>query len=124
MIRKIHTDKAPVAIGPYVQAVATEDFLFTSGQIPVKPETGEVAGDTVEEQAEQVMRNVEAVLEAAGMGTGNVLKTTCFLADMKDFGAFNEVYGRHFTSCPARSCVAVKELPKGVLCEMEVIAHK
>ena len=77
-----------------------------------------------EEQAEQVMRNVEAVLEAAGMGTGNVLKTTCFLADMKDFGAFNEVYGRHFTSCPARSCVAVKGLPKGVLCEMEVIAHK
>lgn len=124
MMRSIQTDQAPAAIGPYVQAVALDGFLFASGQIPVDPETGEIAGETVREQAEQVMKNVKAVLEAEGMTFDNVVKTTCFLADMADFGDFNEVYGRYFTGKPARSCVAVKGIPKGVLCEVEVIAHK
>ena len=101
-----------------------EGFLFASGQLPVNPDTGLLAGATIEEQAEQSMKNVGAVLEAAGMTYENVVKTTCFLSDMGNFAAFNEVYGRYFTGKPARSCVAVREIPKGALCEVEVIAHK
>lgn len=124
MIEKIITEKAPVAIGPYAQAVKMDDFLFASGQIPINPTTGKIAGNTIEEQSLQVMENVKGVLEAAGMDFQNVIKTTCYLADMKDFNAFNEIYGKYFTNCPARSCVAVKEIPKNVLCEVEIIAHK
>lgn len=118
----IHTDKAPAAVGPYSQAMAANGFLFTSGQIPLDPATGLVVGNDVTEQAEQVMKNLSAVLDAAGTGFENVAKTTCFLADINDFGAFNDVYARYFISKPARSCVAVKDLPKGVLCEVELIA--
>lgn len=118
----IHTDNAPAAVGPYSQAMAVNGFLFTSGQIPLDPATGLVVGKNVTEQAEQVMENLSAVLDAAGTGFANAVKTTCFLADMNDFGAFNAVYARHFISKPARSCVAVKDLPKGVLCEVELIA--
>ncbi|MCI6005952.1 MAG: RidA family protein [Blautia sp.] len=122
MMKVIHTDKAPAAIGPYSQAIVVNDILFTSGQIPVDPATGEIAGDTIEAQAEQVMKNLGAVLQEAGTGFENAVKTTCFLADMGDFAAFNEVYARYFVNKPARSCVAVKTLPKNVLCEVEVIA--
>ena len=122
MKEKIETQKAPAAIGPYAQGVMVEGFLFASGQLPVNPDTGLLAGATIEEQAEQSMKNVGAVLEAAGMTYENVVKTTCFLADMADFAAFNEVYAKYFTGNPARSCVAVKDLPKGVLCEVETIA--
>ena len=118
----INTDNAPAAVGPYSQAMAVNGFLFTSGQIPLDPATGLVVGKNVTEQAEQVMENLSAVLDAAGTGFANAVKTTCFLADMNDFGAFNAVYARHFISKPARSCVAVKDLPKGVLCEVELIA--
>ena len=119
----ISTNKAPGAIGPYSQGYIAKGFVYTSGQIPVVPETGEIpAGITA--QAEQSCRNVGAVLEAAGVGFENVIKTTCFLADMGDFGAFNEIYARFFVSKPARSCVAVKTLPKNVLCEIEAIAEK
>ncbi len=121
-MKVIHTDKAPAAIGPYSQAIVVNDILFTSGQIPVDPATGEIAGDTIEAQAEQVMKNLGAVLQEAGTGFENAVKTTCFLADMGDFAAFNEVYARYFVNKPARSCVAVKTLPKNVLCEVEVIA--
>ena len=124
MKEKIETQKAPAAIGPYAQGVMVEGVLFASGQLPVNPDTGLLAGATIEEQAEQSMKNVGAVLEAAGMTYENVVKTTCFLADMGNFAAFNEVYGRYFTGKPARSCVAVREIPKGALCEVEVIAHK
>lgn len=124
MKEKIETQKAPAAIGPYAQGVMVEGFLFASGQLPVNPDTGLLAGATIEEQAEQSMKNVGAVLEAAGMTYENVIKTTCFLSDMGNFAAFNEVYGRYFTGKPARSCVAVREIPKGALCEVEVIAHK
>ena len=124
MREKIETQKAPAAIGPYAQGVMVEGFLFASGQLPVNPDTGLLAGATIEEQAEQSMKNVGAVLEAAGMTYENVVKTTCFLSDMGNFAAFNEVYGRYFTGKPARSCVAVRESPKGALCEVEVIAHK
>lgn len=124
MREKIETQKAPAAIGPYAQGVMVEGFLFASGQLPVNPDTGLLAGATIEEQAEQSMKNVGAVLEAAGMTYENVVKTTCFLSDMGNFAAFNEVYGRYFTGKPARSCVAVREIPKGALCEVEVIAHK
>ena len=124
MKEKIETQKAPPAIGPYAQGVMVEGFLFASGQLPVNPDTGLLAGATIEEQAEQSMKNVGAVLEAAGMTYENVVKTTCFLSDMGNFAAFNEVYGRYFTGKPARSCVAVREIPKGALCEVEVIAHK
>ena len=120
-MKVIHTDKAPAAIGPYSQAIVFQNVLFTSGQIPVNPATGEIAGTTIEEQAEQVMKNIGAVLEEAGANYTDVMKTTCFLADMSDFAAFNEVYGKYFTGKPARSCVAVKTLPKNVLCEVEVI---
>lgn len=121
MLKTIYTPKAPAAIGPYSQAVVCGDMLFTSGQIPVNPETGEIAGETISEQAEQVMKNIGAVLEEAGTNFENAVKTTCFLADMGDFQVFNEVYAKYFVNKPARSCVAVKTLPKNVLCEVEVI---
>ena len=116
------TPNAPAAIGPYSQAVAANGFLFTSGQIALVPETGEIAGDTIAVQATRCCENLKAVLEANGLGFEDVIKTTCFLADMGDFAAFNEVYGGYFVSKPARSCVAVKTLPKNVLCEIELIA--
>lgn len=122
MLKTIYTPKAPAAIGPYSQAVVCGDMLFTSGQIPVNPETGEIAGETISEQAEQVMKNIGVVLEEAGTNFENAVKTTCFLADMGDFQVFNEVYAKYFVNKPARSCVAVKTLPKNVLCEVEVIA--
>ena len=120
----ISTDKAPAAIGPYSQAISANGFLFASGQIPLSPVTGEVVGTTITEQVEQSCKNVGAILEANGLDFEKVIKTTCFLADMADFAAFNEVYAKYFTGKPARSCVAVKALPKGVLCEVEVIAVK
>ena len=121
-MNQIVTDKAPAAIGPYSQAVQVGNMLFTSGQIPLDPASGEIVGANITEQAERVMKNLGAVLEAAGASFESAVKTTCFLADMADFAAFNEVYGRYFTSKPARSCVAVKTLPKNVLVEVEVIA--
>ena len=121
-MKTFETKKAPAAIGPYSQAMILNGVLFTSGQIPVDPATGEVAGDTIETQAEQSCKNVGAILAEAGLGFDNVVKTTCFLADMADFAAFNAVYEKCFTSKPARSCVAVKQLPKNVLCEVEAIA--
>lgn len=124
MKRIISTESAPAAIGPYSQAIMANDMLYASGQIPVDPATGEIAGDSIETQAEQVMKNVGAILQAADMTYENVVKTTCFIADMNDFAAFNEIYAKYFTSNPARSCVAVKEIPKKVLCEVEVIAVK
>lgn len=122
MLKTIHTDKAPAAIGPYSQAKTFGNMVFTSGQIPVNPSTGEVEGADVTTQAEQVMKNMEAVLNEAGASFASVGKTTCFLADMADFAAFNAVYEKYFTGKPARSCVAVKTLPKNVLCEVEAIA--
>ena len=121
-MKKIHTDKAPAAIGPYSQAIVYGDILFTSGQIPIDPATGSVKAEGITAQTEQVMRNLEAVLTSAGASFESAIKTTCFLADMDDFAAFNEVYARYFTGKPARSCVAVRTLPKGVLVEVEVIA--
>lgn len=122
MLKKIETSKAPAAIGPYSQAIVCGSMLFTSGQIPIDPATGEVAGTEITAQAEQVMKNLAAVLEEAGTTFENAVKTTCFLSDMADFAAFNAVYEKYFTGKPARSCVAVKALPKGVLVEVEVIA--
>ena len=122
-MKKLSTDKAPAAIGPYSQAVITGNLLFSSGQIALDPETGVVVGETIEEQTEQVMKNLGAILEEAGLDYGDVVKTVCFLDDMNDFAAFNEIYGKYFTEKPARSCVAVETLPKGVLCEVEVIAE-
>ena len=119
----IETKNAPGAIGPYSQGYAFGDLIITSGQIPVDPAAGTVP-EGIAAQAEQSCKNVGAILEAAGSGFDKVVKTTCFLADMGDFAAFNEVYAKYFTSKPARSCVAVKELPKGVLCEIEAIAVK
>ena len=119
----ISTEKAPGAIGPYSQGWTVGDLIFTSGQIPVDPATGAIA-EGITAQAEQSCKNLGAILAAAGVGFENVVKTTCFLADMGDFAAFNEAYAKFFTSKPARSCVAVKELPKGVLCEVEAIAIK
>ena len=121
MLKVISTEKAPAAIGPYSQAMVFGNLMSSSGQIPIDPATGEIAGTTIQEQAEQVMKNIGAVLEEAGANYTDVMKTTCFLADMSDFAAFNEVYGKYFTGKPARSCVAVKTLPKNVLCEVEVI---
>jgi len=118
----ISTTAAPAAIGPYSQAIRCGNMLYTSGQIPLDPATGAVVGDDIREQAEQVMKNLAAVLTAGGSSFANAVKTTCFLADMADFAAFNEVYAAYFTTGPARSCVAVKSLPKGVLVEVEVIA--
>jgi len=122
-MQKISTDKAPAAIGPYSQAYIAHGFIFTSGQIPIDPATGEIHGTAIAEQAEQSCKNIGAILEEAGTDYTHVVKTVCFLADMADFAAFNEVYSRFFTSSPARSCVAVKALPKGVLCEIEAIAE-
>ena len=122
MRKPITTPKAPAAIGPYSQAILCGNMLYTSGQIPLDPATGAVVGDNIRDQAEQVMKNLEAVLAAAGTSLENAVKTTCFLADMADFAVFNEVYAAHITSYPARSCVAVKTLPKGVLVEVEVVA--
>lgn len=122
MIPKIATEKAPKAIGPYSQAAVVDGLLYTSGQIPLDPVTGDMVGTDIREQAEQVMKNIMAVLAAAGTSQENIIKTTCFLADMADFAAFNEVYAAYITSAPARSCVAVKALPKGALVEMECIA--
>lgn len=123
MIKKISTEKAPAAIGPYSQATVLGNIVFTSGQIPINPETGIVEAVGITAQTEQVMNNLGAILEAAGSSYEKAVKTTCFLSDMSDFGAFNEVYAKYFTEKPARSCVAVKELPKGVLVEIEVIAE-
>ena len=120
----ISTNKAPAAIGPYSQAIEANGFLFASGQIALSPETGEVVGSTIQEQTMQVCENVMGILEAAGLDFSHVVKTTCFLADIGDFAAFNAIYGEYFTGKPARSCVAVKDLPKGVLCEIEVIVAK
>ncbi len=122
MIKKVATEKAPAAIGPYSQGIIADKFLFASGQIPINPQTGNVEAEGIEEQALQVMKNIGAILVEAGCGYENVVKTTCFLADMNDFAAFNGVYEKYFTQKPARSCVAVKQLPKNVLCEVEVIA--
>jgi 2-iminobutanoate/2-iminopropanoate deaminase len=119
----IHTRAAPAAIGPYSQGFTVGNLLFTSGQIPLDPVSGEVSGKTVSEQAERAIANLKAVLEAGGSSLAKVIKTTCFLADMGDFAAFNEVYAKHFTGKPARSCVAVKQLPKSVLCEIEAVAE-
>ena len=123
MLKFTSTPNAPSAIGPYSQAVAVNGILFTSGQVALMPGTGEIVGTTIEEQAEQVCKNLGAILEANGIGFDKVIKTTCFLADMNDFATFNEVYGKYFVSKPARSCVAVKTLPKNLLCEVEVIAE-
>lgn len=122
-MKVISTEKAPAAIGPYSQGIVAGDFFFASGQIAIIPETGEIAEATIEAQTEQVMKNIGNLLAAAGVDYSKVVKTSCFLADMGDFGAFNEIYAKYFTSKPARSCVAVKTLPKNVLCEVEVIAY-
>ena len=124
MFKVTNTTKAPAAIGPYSQAIEYNGFLFASGQIPIDPAVGDVVAEDIVAQAEQVMKNISAILEENGIGFENVIKTTCFLADMGDFQTFNEVYGKYFVSKPARSCVAVKELPKKVLCEVEIIAAK
>ncbi len=122
-MKKVQTDKAPAAIGPYSQAITSGKFLFSSGQVPLDPETGAAVGNSIEEQAERCCLSVQAILEACGASFDNVVKTTCFLADMNDFAAFNQVYGKYFTSKPARSCVAVKTIPKNLLCEIEFIAE-
>jgi len=123
MKQVIHTSNAPAAIGPYSQAIRAGGMVFVSGQIPVDPATGEIPAG-IAAQTEQSCKNVAAIMEAAGLTMDNVVKVTCFLSDMGDFAAFNEVYAKYFTSKPARSCVAVKDLPKGVLCEIEAIAAK
>ena len=122
MLQKISTEKAPAAIGPYSQGIVVNGILFASGQIPINPATGAIEGEDITAQAELVCKNIGALLEAAGTDYTKVVKTTCLLADMGDFAAFNEVYAKYFTEKPARSCVAVKALPKNVLCEVEVIA--
>ena len=121
-MKKIHTDKAPAAVGPYSQATVINGMVYTSGQIALDPATGELVGTTIAEQAKQVMENLKAILAEAGTKPENVVKTLCFLTDMNDFAAFNEVYATCFTEKPARSCVAVKSLPKGAICEVEVVA--
>lgn len=122
-MKKIHTDNAPAAVGPYSQAVVSGGMVYTSGQIAINPATNTIEAVTIEEQTEQVMKNLGAVLEVSGSSFDKAVKTTCFLADMGDFAAFNDIYGKYFTSLPARSCVAVKTLPKNVLVEVEVIAE-
>jgi 2-iminobutanoate/2-iminopropanoate deaminase len=124
MSSKVQTNQAPAAIGPYSQAIVTGNLVFTSGQIPLNPETGVLEGNNITEQAHQVCKNLEAVLSAAGSSLTQAVKTVCFLSDMNDFSAFNEVYAQYFTEKPARSCVAVKDLPKGALVEVEVVAEK
>ncbi|MFQ7473923.1 MAG: RidA family protein [Anaerovoracaceae bacterium] len=121
-MEKINTNKAPAAVGPYSQAVKTGGMVYTSGQIALDPASGEIVGNDITSQAEQVMKNLMAVLEASGTALEKTIKTTCFLSDMDNFAAFNAVYEKYFTEKPARSCVAVKTLPKNVLCEVEVIA--
>ena len=121
---KIHTEKAPAAIGPYSQGMVVGNLVYTSGQIPIDPATGNIVGDTIEAQTERVCQNLKEVLLAGGADFDSVVKTTCFLADMADFAAFNAVYAKYFVSCPARSCVAVKTLPKNVLVEIEAIAER
>ena len=123
MLKKISTEKAPAAIGPYSQGIIAGDMLFASGQIPINPATGEIEVVTIEDQARQAIINAGEILKEAGVDYSKVVKTTCFLADMNDFAAFNKVYEEYFTEKPARSCVAVKQLPKNVLCEVEVIAY-
>lgn len=122
-MKTVATSNAPGAIGPYSQAIITGNLVFTSGQIAINPATGNIEAVTIEEQTKQVCENLKAVLDAAGTSIEKAVKTTCFLADMADFAAFNGVYGEYFTGKPARSCVAAKELPKGVKCEVEVIAE-
>ena len=122
-MKKIFTDKAPAAIGPYSQAMVVGNLVYTSGQIPINPASGNIEATDVEAQTEQVCKNLACVLEAAGTSLDKVVKTTCFLSDMADFAAFNSIYAKYFTSCPARSCVAVKTLPKGSLVEVEAIAE-
>ena len=124
MSNTVHTEKAPAAIGPYSQAKIVGDLVFTSGQIPLDPETEMLVGEDIREQTHRVCKNLEAVLSAAGSSLASAVKTVCFLSNMEDFAAFNEVYATYFTSKPARSCVAVKTLPKGALVEVEVIAEK
>lgn len=121
-LKKVSTENAPAAIGPYSQAIVCGEMVFTSGQIPINPKSGNIEATSIQDQAEQVMKNLGAVLSAAGSSFEKAVKTTCFLADMADFAAFNEVYAKYFTTKPARSCVAVKTLPKNVLVEVEVIA--
>ncbi|MBQ7340454.1 MAG: RidA family protein [Clostridia bacterium] len=121
-MKKVSTDKAPKAIGPYSQAVVVNGLVYTSGQIPLNPESGVIVGKEIKEQTEQVMKNLSEVLKSAGTSLDNAVKTTCFLADINDFSAFNEVYAKYITNAPARSCVAVKDLPKGALVEVEVFA--
>jgi len=122
-MKKVHTDAAPAAIGPYSQAIITGGLVYTSGQIPINPKSGNIEATDVTEQTEQVCKNLAEVLKASGADLDSVVKTTCFLADIADFAKFNEVYAKYFTSCPARSCVAVKALPKGALVEIEAIAE-
>ena len=122
-MKKIHTNNAPAAIGPYSQAIACGDFLFTSGQIGLNPENGEVVSGGIKAQAEQALKNLLAIIEEAGSDASKVVKTTCFLADMADFATFNEVYAQYIPNAPARSCVAVRELPKAVLCEVEAVVY-
>lgn len=122
-MKKVETSNAPAAIGPYSQGYISGGLMFCSGQVPLDPKSGEVVGDDIVSQTEQVMKNIGGLLESQGLDYTSVVKTTCFIVDMAHFGAFNEVYGKYFTANPARSCVAVKELPKGVLCEVEVIAE-
>jgi 2-iminobutanoate/2-iminopropanoate deaminase len=122
-MKVVHTDAAPAAIGPYSQAFISGNHVFTSGQIPLCPKTGNLTGETIGEQAEQAIKNLKAVLEAAGSSLEKVVKTTCFLADMNDFAPFNEVYARHFPGKPARTAVAVRQLPKGALVEIEAVAE-
>lgn len=122
MLNKVSTDKAPAAIGPYSQAIVCGDMVFTSGQIPINPASGNIEAEGIAAQTEQVMKNLGEVLSAAGTSFEKAVKTTCFLANISDFAAFNEVYAKYFTEKPARSCVAVKDLPKGALVEVEVIA--
>ncbi len=123
MNKKIHTDKAPQAIGPYSQAVVCQNLVFTSGQIPLNPETGMLEGENISEQTHRVCQNLKAVLEASGASLETAVKTVCYLANISDFSEFNEVYAQYFTEKPARSCVAVKQLPKGALVEVEVVAE-
>ena len=124
MSSKVHTDMAPAAIGPYSQAIVTGNLVFTSGQIPLDPETGVLVGKDIREQTERVCKNLSAVLTAAGSSLEKAVKTVCYLSNMEDFAAFNEVYATFFTGKPARSCVAVKTLPKGALVEIEILAQK
>jgi len=123
IMRKVHTDTAPAAIGPYSQGIVAGDFLFTSGQIAIIPETGELIAGGIEAQAEQVMKNLMEIVKAAGSDPSRIVKTTCFLADIGDFAVFNGIYGKYITSAPARSCFAVKALPKGALCEVEAVVY-